>query len=85
MAIYEETKRNIIDLYFNQHITIHEIAIYVHPHDLDPAKPHVPGAAWHNYWGLKGAAKKLESILKSFRFSSAREVMGFGIRKRLVT
>ncbi|MGI8834287.1 MAG: DUF3473 domain-containing protein [Nitrososphaeraceae archaeon] len=51
---------------------------YVHPHDLDPAKPHVPGAAWHNYWGLKGAAKKLESILKSFRFSSAREVMGFG-------
>ena len=26
MEIDEETKRNIIDLYFNQHITIHEIA-----------------------------------------------------------
>jgi peptidoglycan-N-acetylglucosamine deacetylase len=22
---------------------------YIHPHDLDPAKPRVPNAAWHNY------------------------------------
>jgi polysaccharide deacetylase family protein (PEP-CTERM system associated) len=51
--------------------------IYVHPHDLDSAKPHVPSAAWHNYWGLKEAADKLGSILEDFRFCSAREVITF--------
>jgi peptidoglycan-N-acetylglucosamine deacetylase len=49
---------------------------YVHPHDLDPAKPHVPGAAWHNYWGLEEATKKTESVLKNFRFGSALEIIG---------
>ena len=42
---------------------------YVHPCDLDPATPRIPTYPWHNYWGLKGAYKKLESILKAFRFS----------------
>jgi peptidoglycan-N-acetylglucosamine deacetylase len=48
---------------------------YIHPHDLDPAKPRVPGAAWHNYWGLKEATKKTESILKNFRFGTALEII----------
>ena len=46
---------------------------YVHPHDLDPIKPRVPHAPWHNYWGLKEAARKFRSILDDFRFCSARE------------
>lgn len=48
---------------------------YIHPHDLDPAKPRTPGASWHNYWGLKEATKKTESILKTFRFGSALEII----------
>jgi hypothetical protein len=50
---------------------------YIHPHDLDPAKPRVPNSPWHNYWGLKDAARKFESVLQDFRFASVREVMAF--------
>jgi polysaccharide deacetylase family protein (PEP-CTERM system associated) len=49
--------------------------LYVHPEDLDPERPRLPGYSWHYYWGLKGAKKKLESIIKNFRFSSMREVL----------
>ena len=48
---------------------------YIHPHDLDPAKPRVPNAAWHNYWGLKEAPDKFKSVLKDFRFCAAREAV----------
>ena len=48
---------------------------YIHPKDLDPAMPRIQGYAWHNYWGLNRAAKKFESILRAFRFSSVREVI----------
>ncbi len=48
---------------------------YIHPKDLDPEMPHIRGYAWHYYWGLKGAPKKFESLLKTFRFSAAREVI----------
>jgi peptidoglycan-N-acetylglucosamine deacetylase len=51
------------------------IMFYVHPRDLDAATPHLPQYAWHYYWGLGSATKKFESILKNFRFSSAREVI----------
>jgi polysaccharide deacetylase family protein (PEP-CTERM system associated) len=50
---------------------------YIHPKDLDLATPRIPGYQWHNYWGLNGAIKKFESLLKSFRFSSARDVISF--------
>jgi peptidoglycan-N-acetylglucosamine deacetylase len=48
---------------------------YIHPHDLDPAKPHVPNAAWHNYWGLKKATDKFRHILSNFQFLSVRDVL----------
>jgi polysaccharide deacetylase family protein (PEP-CTERM system associated) len=47
---------------------------YVHPEDLDPKRPKIEGYSWHYYWGLKGALKKFEALLKTFRFSSVREV-----------
>lgn len=50
---------------------------YIHPKDLDPAMPKIRGYAWHNYWGLNGAAKKFESILRMFRFSSVRDIIKF--------
>jgi polysaccharide deacetylase family protein (PEP-CTERM system associated) len=50
---------------------------YIHPKDLDPKTPHIPGNQWHNYWGIKGAAKKFEAILARFKFSSVREVIKF--------
>lgn len=48
---------------------------YIHPKDLDPATPRIPGYAWHNYWGLKEATNKFKSVLKNFRFSSVHEVL----------
>jgi peptidoglycan-N-acetylglucosamine deacetylase len=48
---------------------------YIHPKDLDPATPRIPGYAWHNYWGLKKATEKFKSVLKNFRFSSVHEVL----------
>lgn len=48
---------------------------YIHPKDLDPDMPHLPEYAWHYYWGLGNAAKKLESLLKNFRFTSTRELL----------
>ncbi len=49
--------------------------IYIHPHDLDPYKPRLPENPRRAYWGLRGAKKKFESLLKSFKFSSARELI----------
>ena len=48
---------------------------YIHPEDLAPDRPRVPGYAWHYYYGLNGALKKFESLLKNFKFSSVREVL----------
>lgn len=48
---------------------------YIHPEDLAPDRPRLPGYTWHYYYGLKGAAKKFESLLKNFKFTSAREVL----------
>lgn len=48
---------------------------FIHPHDLDPEKPRIPGYPKRAYWGLKGTTKKFESLLKSFSFSSVRGVM----------
>lgn len=48
---------------------------YVHPKDLDPLFPRIPEYTWHYYWGLNGATKKFESLLKNFKFSSVRDVI----------
>ena len=48
---------------------------YIHPQDVDPFRPKLPGTSWHNYWGLKSAPKKLEYLLKNFIFTSAREIL----------
>lgn len=48
---------------------------YIHPKDLDPQFPRISEYAWHYYWGLKGAYKKFESLIRSFKFSSVRDSM----------
>lgn len=48
---------------------------YIHPKDLDPLMPRIKEYSWYYYWGLSGTAKKFESLLKNFKFSSARDVM----------
>lgn len=48
---------------------------YIHPKDLDSNMPCIPEYSWYYYWGLKNAAKKFESLLKNFHFSSVRDVM----------
>lgn len=50
---------------------------YIHPKDLDPQMPRIREYSWYYYWGLSGATKKFESLLKNFRFSSVQNVMKF--------
>lgn len=50
---------------------------YIHPKDLDPQMPRISEYSWHYYWGLSGATKKFESLLKNFSFLSARDAMQF--------
>lgn len=47
---------------------------YLHPKDLDPQMPKINEYSWYYYWGLKNAEKKLVSLLKTFKFSSARDI-----------
>jgi polysaccharide deacetylase family protein (PEP-CTERM system associated) len=53
----------------------HNAMCYIHPEDLAPDRPRLPGYTWHYYWGLNRALKKFESLLKNFQFSSVREVL----------
>jgi polysaccharide deacetylase family protein (PEP-CTERM system associated) len=53
----------------------HNAMCYIHPEDLAPDRPRLPGYTWHYYWGLDRALKKFEALLKNFRFSSVREVL----------
>ena len=48
---------------------------YLHPKDLDRTLPRIPGNPWHTYWGLNSASRKFESILRTFKFSSVRDVL----------
>jgi peptidoglycan-N-acetylglucosamine deacetylase len=48
---------------------------YIHPHELDSAKPCVTNAAWHNYWGLKEATDKFNHILSNFRFLLVHDLL----------
>jgi len=50
---------------------------YIHPSELDPKVPHLRGYKWYYYWASKTAARKFESILKSFKFSAVRDVVEF--------
>jgi peptidoglycan-N-acetylglucosamine deacetylase len=51
------------------------VMCYIHPEDLAPDRPRLPGYTWHYYYGLSGALKKFESLLKNFKFSSVRDVV----------
>ena len=45
---------------------------YIHPHDLDSKKPKIQGYPWHLYWNLSESRKKVESVIRNFKFSSVR-------------
>jgi polysaccharide deacetylase family protein (PEP-CTERM system associated) len=50
------------------------VMTYFHPRDFDPGQPMIPGLSlarqFKSYYGLKGAQKKLESLLDSYDFIS---------------
>jgi len=49
--------------------------IYIHPKDLDAGMPKISQYSWHYYWRQESAPKKFESLLKRFKFTSARDVL----------
>ena len=48
---------------------------YIHPQDLDEGLPRNIGYNWYNYYGLKNAVKKFESILKDIKFTNAKQII----------
>ena len=50
------------------------VMTYFHPRDFDPGQPIIPGLSlarrFKSYYGLRGAQKKLESLLDSYDFIS---------------
>jgi polysaccharide deacetylase family protein (PEP-CTERM system associated) len=53
--------------------------VYIHPWELDPAHPRLARgavASFRTYFGLAGAAGKLERLLDAFRFAPVGEVIG---------
>ena len=50
---------------------------YIHPRDLDPGQPMVPGLSlarkFKSYYGLSGAEKKLRRYLSDFYFTDLRQ------------
>jgi polysaccharide deacetylase family protein (PEP-CTERM system associated) len=55
----------------------HQAMFYIHPKDLDPDMPKIPGYGWHYYYNLKSSLSKFEKILKDFKFSSVEESISF--------
>jgi hypothetical protein len=53
----------------------HSAICYIHPSDIDPARPRIPQYSWHYYWGQRTALKKFESLLRNFRFISAVQAL----------
>jgi hypothetical protein len=53
----------------------HSTMFYLHPKDLDSKMPRISNYSWHYYWGLNNAKNKFEHILKSFKFSSVRDII----------
>ena len=55
----------------------HPAIVYLHPWELDPEHPIVPGKQYKSfhYINLKSTEKKLEALLNSFRFATAKEVL----------
>lgn len=64
-----------------QHVNRHEqrpVMFYLHPWELDPGQPRPP-MAWHqrfrHFVGVDKQAAKLDRLLGSFRFGTARQVL----------
>jgi polysaccharide deacetylase family protein (PEP-CTERM system associated) len=49
--------------------------IYIHPKDIDAQMPRIKKYKWHYYWGLKNTTKKLEFLLKNYKFTAVREIL----------
>jgi hypothetical protein len=61
------------------HAMGHPVVYYLHPRDLDPGTPRIPGSAWKRwryYGGRQRMGPKLESILGRGRFVSVEEFLG---------
>ena len=45
---------------------------YLHPWELDPDQPKIPGFKWYHYYRLADTEKKFRKLLRDFDFTSAR-------------
>ncbi len=57
---------------------------YVHPWELDPHQPRLPGSflsRFRHYWNLSATARRLEVLLDQFTFAPIREVIETQLHK----
>jgi polysaccharide deacetylase family protein (PEP-CTERM system associated) len=61
------------------HAENRQVVFYLHPWEIDPGQPRM-ALPWskriRHYYGLAGAAPKFERLLRDFRFTTIREVLG---------
>ena len=48
---------------------------YIHPKDLDKNMPKVETYSWHYYYGKRNILQKFQTLLKEFKFTTAKEVL----------
>jgi len=51
------------------------VMFYIHPKDLDKNMPKVETYSWHFYYGKRNILQKFETLLKEFKFTTAKEVL----------
>ena len=49
--------------------------IYIHPKDLDENMPKISEYAWYYYYGKKNVNNKFRTLLKKFKFNTAKKIL----------
>jgi polysaccharide deacetylase family protein (PEP-CTERM system associated) len=55
------------------------VMVYLHPWEVDPDQPRIPASRlsqWRHYINLHATARRLECLLREFRFGPIRTVLG---------
>lgn len=48
---------------------------YIHPHDIDPNRPKIPGVRSRAFWGIDKSLKKFEELIKEFSFFAVKDTL----------
>jgi hypothetical protein len=55
--------------------------VYVHPWEIDPKQPRVNSLKQGHYYRLSTTERKFKKLLKDFKFTSVKEILGVDGRR----